>query len=220
MLAGSQREGNPARCGRRSRRIPASPANQSCGQNVARALTQQDGVTTVSRRGQQSATGRMWKRNHKGNVFVGNLPRDFADERLAEAFDPYGIVLSAHVARDPANGERLRYGFVDIATDRAATAAIAALDGFEIDGCKLNVKKTDKPVKKPTDASAPRRRAPMRRAAPFRDTFHDVPASAEDAGQRHEPMAEAPAERKFEVQVVRRRSPSFQVERRVLPRRV
>ena len=37
----------------------------------------------------------MRTRNHKGNVFVGNLPTDFSDERLAEAFDPYGIVLSA-----------------------------------------------------------------------------------------------------------------------------
>ena len=75
----------------------------------------------------------MWVRNNKGNVFVGNLPPDFTDERLAEAFDPFGIVLSATVARDPATGARLRYGFVDIATERAAKA-IAALDGSEIDG--------------------------------------------------------------------------------------
>jgi len=33
-------------------------------------------------------------------------------------------------------------------------------------------------------------------------------------------MGDAPAERRFEVQVVRRRSTNFQVERRVLPRRV
>ena len=43
----------------------------------------------------------MRARNNKGNVFVGNLPLDFPDERLAETFDPYGIVLSAAVARDP-----------------------------------------------------------------------------------------------------------------------
>src|SRR2546422_1742316 len=74
----------------------------------------------------------MWVRNNKGNVFVGNLPPDFPDERLAEAFDPYGIVLSAIVARDPDTGARLRYGFVDIATERAAMKAITALDGSEI----------------------------------------------------------------------------------------
>ena len=70
-------------------------------------------------------------RSSKGNVFVGNLPPDFPDERLAEAFDPYGIVLSAAVARDPGTGARLRYGFVDIATEKAATQAIGALDGTD-----------------------------------------------------------------------------------------
>src|SRR5947199_10578675 len=89
----------------------------------------------------------MWVRNNKGNVFVGNLPPDFPDERLAETFDPFGIVLSAAVARDPATGARLRYGFVDIATERAAAKAITALDGIEIDGCKLNVKPSEKKPK-------------------------------------------------------------------------
>src|SRR5215469_16998003 len=101
----------------------------------------------------------MWVRNNKGNIFVGNLPPDFSDDRLAEAFDPYGIVLSAVVARDPVTGARLRYGFVDIATERAMAQAITALDGSEIDGCKLNVKPREKPAKK---ASGPPRRAPQR----------------------------------------------------------
>ncbi|HTV88237.1 MAG TPA: hypothetical protein VME41_04400 [Stellaceae bacterium] len=99
----------------------------------------------------------MWVRNNKGNVFVGNLPPDFPDERLAETFDPYGIVLSAVVARDPDTGARLRYGFVDIATDRAASQAISALDGSEVDGCKLNVKPREKAAGKKPGAPAQRR---------------------------------------------------------------
>src|SRR5436190_14772417 len=117
----------------------------------------------------------MRARSSKGNVFVGNLPPDFSDERLAEAFDPYGIVLSAVVARDPSTGARLRYGFVDIATERAATQAITALHGSEIDGCKLNVKPRDKPAKKPGGAS-PRRsasRAPRPNGA--RHDFAEAP---------------------------------------------
>jgi RNA recognition motif-containing protein len=108
----------------------------------------------------------MWVRNNKGNVFVGNLPPDLTDERLAETFDPFGIVLSAIVARDPATGARLRYGFVDIATERAATKAIAALDGIELDGCKLNVKPRDKAPKKPTGGASSRKPAPPRTARP------------------------------------------------------
>ena len=119
-------------------------------------------------------------RTSKGNVFVGNLPPDFADERLAETFDPYGIVLSAVVARDPDTGARLRYGFVDIATEKAATQAIGALDGTEVDGCKLNVKLSERKTggKKPggghprgqagaRDQSGPRR-PPFRAGAPRR----------------------------------------------------
>ena len=110
----------------------------------------------------------MWVRNNKGNIFVGNLPPDFPDERLAEAFDPFGIVLSAAVARDPNTGARLRYGFVDIATERAATKAISALDGTEIDGCKLNVKASEKKAKaangKATNGKPGPRRQPPRPA--------------------------------------------------------
>ena len=118
----------------------------------------------------------MWVRNNKGNVFVGNLPPNFPDERLAETFDPYGIVLSAAVARDPDTGARLRYGFVDIATEKAATQAISALDGTEIDGCKLNVKASEKKQKgggkgngaRRPNGAGPARRPPFRQAPPRR----------------------------------------------------
>lgn len=82
----------------------------------------------------------MRSRNSRGNLFVANLPPDFDDERLAEVFDACGIVLSAFVARDPASGKRLRYGFVDIATERAAQRAIGALNGTAVDGHKLDVR--------------------------------------------------------------------------------
>src|SRR5579863_3490696 len=108
----------------------------------------------------------MWVRNNKGNVFVGNLPADFPDERLAEAFDPFGIVLTAAVARDPSTGARLRYGFVDIATEKAATQAIAALDGSEIDGCKLNVKPRERAAGAKKSAAARPRRPASRAAVP------------------------------------------------------
>lgn len=126
----------------------------------------------------------MWVRNNKGNVFVGNLPPDFADERLAETFDPYGIVLSAIVARDPATGAKLRYGFVDIATERAASKAISALDGHEVDGCKLNVKARDKTKKKPAGAVPPRRQ-PLHAMAAQR-LARDFPAPFEAARERTE----------------------------------
>lgn len=189
----------------------------------------------------------MWVRNNKGNVFVGNLPPDCSDERLAEAFDPFGIVLSAIVARDPATGARLRYGFVDIATERAATKAIGALDGTELDGCKLNVKPRDRAPKAPkkpgAHAAASRRQAaparPNGKPSGFVDEFlrRPPPESAEPERRPSQselaesrrpaedlPPIEAPPRRDFEVvrRPIRRTTApkTFQVERRPLPRRV
>ena len=182
----------------------------------------------------------MWVRNNKGNVFVGNLPPDFPDERLAETFDPFGIVLTAAVARDPSTGARLRYGFVDIATERAATQAIAALDGSEIDGCKLNVKARERAKKAPTGA---RPRRPGFRPAPPNGVSHGAaapprpmppPAAAPPPRQLQSqsaqsqlaregmPEFEPPPRTDFEVvrRPIRRGTPNFQVERRSLPRRV
>jgi RNA recognition motif-containing protein len=186
----------------------------------------------------------MWVRNNKGNVFVGNLPPEFTDERLAETFDPFGIVLSAIVARDPATGARLRYGFVDIATERAATKAIEALDGREVDGCKLNVKPRDKTPKKLPGGAASRRKPPREtrpngkapaivdqflRRTPT-DSIEPVrrPSQSELAESRRPvedlPTIEPPPRRDFEVvrRPIRRTAgpKTFQVERRPLPRRV
>jgi RNA recognition motif-containing protein len=133
----------------------------------------------------------MRKRHQHGNLFVANLPPDFPEERLAELFDPYGIVLSAAVARDPATGGRLRYGWVDIATERASNAAIAGLHGSEVDGCRIEVRPSEKSAaRKPAAPARPRPKAPRMTAPPL--------------------VEFAPAARP---------RPQFQVERRSLPRR-
>jgi RNA recognition motif-containing protein len=145
----------------------------------------------------------MRARNHKGNVFVGNLPPECPDERLAEAFDPFGIVLSAAVARDPVTGARLRYGFVDIATEKAAKAAIAGLDGTKLEGSKLSVQLSEKPAKKAPGAGPARRPSPS--VATRRMSPRDAPATA---------GADADAPPSFPA--APRPQPTFQVERRPL----
>jgi RNA recognition motif-containing protein len=132
----------------------------------------------------------------RGNVFVANLPPELSDEALAEAFDSYGIVLSAHVARDPATGGRLRYGFVDIATERAALRAVAAMNGASLGGHNLDVRISERPAAKKPASSQHR----PRQTAPRRDAASEVGGG-------------------FAAVPVVRRQPSFQVERRSLPRR-
>jgi RNA recognition motif-containing protein len=170
-------------------------------------------------------------RKSKGNVFIGNLPPSFTDEQLAEIFDPFGIVLSAAVTRDPETGAKLRYGFVDIATERAAAKAITSLDGTEIDGCKLKVKPSQKPtplVKASGVKGAHREQKPRpmaRRILTSADGAAEPaqPRISQSAMAREQTEAiEPPPQRRFEVVVrpARRKTPSFQVERRSLPRRV
>jgi RNA recognition motif-containing protein len=139
----------------------------------------------------------------RGNVFVANLPPELSDDQLAEAFDSCGIVLSAHVARDPATGARLRYGFVDIATERAAQRAVAAMNGATLDGHSLDVRISERPAKKRVTANGPG--GPARRP-PLRPALSRRAENTDDGG--YHPVAMV------------RRQPSFQVERRPLPRRL
>src|SRR6516162_1355395 len=102
----------------------------------------------------------MRSQHFRGNVFVANLPPEYSDEQLAEAFDSFGIVLSASIARDPATGKQLRYGFVDIATERAAKLAVESMNGAQVGGYNLDVRISERPAaakRPPRPASAPRR---------------------------------------------------------------
>jgi RNA recognition motif-containing protein len=140
--------------------------------------------------------------NHsRGNIFVANLPPEFTDDELAETFDSFGIVLSASIARDPTNGKRLRYGFVDIATERAANLAVARLRGSQVHGYTLDVRISERP----TAAKKPARLNPTRR--PSIRLMGRAVADGQDTA------------RDFAPRLQPRTPPTFQVERRSLPRR-
>ena len=144
----------------------------------------------------------MRTRHFRGNVFVGNLPPEFTDDELAETFDSHGIVLSASIARDPESGKRLRYGFVDIATERAASNAVAKVHGTQVHGYTLDVRISERKAaaKKPPQVSPSRHRPSshlVARARPATDY------AADDFYRHAQP----------------RKTPTFQVERRSLPRR-
>jgi len=148
----------------------------------------------------------MRSQNFRGNVFVANLPPEISDEQLAEAFDAFGIVLSATVAHDPATGKRLRYGFVDIATERAAKLAVASMNGAAIDGYNLDVRISERPV----TAKKPRAAAPRAAGVPQRSPRRVMPSLGDGDDERPSTFTPRPPPRK---------QPSFQVERRSLPRR-
>jgi RNA recognition motif-containing protein len=73
------------------------------------------------------------------NIFIGNLSRQVTDADLREAFEAHGTVASANVIKDKFTGESRGFGFVEMADQAQAQAAIAALNGKDLKGRALNV---------------------------------------------------------------------------------
>ena len=72
-------------------------------------------------------------------VYVGNLSYDTTEDKLRELFAAHGEVASVNVVTDRYTGRPRGFAFVEMATNEAAQAAIAALNGQEQDGRQLNV---------------------------------------------------------------------------------
>ena len=72
-------------------------------------------------------------------LYVGNLSYNTGDSNLQELFAPFGTVSSAQVIMDRETGRAKGFGFVEMGTDQEASAAIAALNGKEIDGRAITV---------------------------------------------------------------------------------
>ena len=73
------------------------------------------------------------------NIYVGNLAYDVDDAALRTAFEAHGRVTSAKVIMDRDTGRSRGFGFVEMASDDEARAAIEALNGADLMGRRLNV---------------------------------------------------------------------------------
>ena len=72
-------------------------------------------------------------------LYVGNLPYGVGDSDLVSLFEAHGAVVSAQVIVDRDTGRSKGFGFVEMDSDQDAQAAIAALNGKEVDGRALTV---------------------------------------------------------------------------------
>ena len=73
------------------------------------------------------------------NIYVGNLPWSFKDDTLGELFEEHGEVSDAKVIVDRMSGRSRGFGFVEMASEEEAGAAIEALNGYDADGRELKV---------------------------------------------------------------------------------
>ena len=73
------------------------------------------------------------------NIYVGNLSWGLKDQDLANLFTPYGEVASAKIVMDKFTQRSKGFGFVEMPNDEQAQAAIAQLNGSEVEGRNLVV---------------------------------------------------------------------------------
>jgi len=67
-------------------------------------------------------------------LYVGNLPYSFRDDDLQQAFAAHGTVTSAKVMMERDTGRSKGFGFVEMADDAQAQAAIAGMNGQQYGG--------------------------------------------------------------------------------------
>ncbi|HUQ71871.1 MAG TPA: RNA-binding protein [Planctomycetaceae bacterium] len=72
-------------------------------------------------------------------LYVGNLSYGMNDTALQSLFAPFGAVQSAQVIMDRDTGRSKGFGFVEMGDSQSGQAAIAALNGKEVDGRSLTV---------------------------------------------------------------------------------
>jgi len=72
-------------------------------------------------------------------LYVGNLSKQVTDAQLKDLATPYGAIVSANVATERTSGESKGFGFVEFNNAAEGNAAIAGLDGRDVNGQALKV---------------------------------------------------------------------------------
>ncbi len=72
-------------------------------------------------------------------IYVGNLPYSVGNEELRKAFEEFGAVETAEVIMERDTNRSKGFGFVEMLNDEEAKAAIAAIDGKDMDGRTVKV---------------------------------------------------------------------------------
>ncbi|ABM39847.1 RNA recognition motif domain-containing protein [Polaromonas naphthalenivorans] len=84
-------------------------------------------------------------------LYVGNLPYTVRDEDLQQSFGQFGTVTSAKVMMERDTGRSKGFGFVEMANDAQAQAAINGMNGQPLGGRSITVNEA-----RPMEARPPR----------------------------------------------------------------
>lgn len=73
------------------------------------------------------------------NIYVGNIARNVTEEQLKQLFAQFGQVGTIKMVKDRFTGEPRGFAFVDMNSADEGKAAIAGLNGKEVEGQRLRV---------------------------------------------------------------------------------
>lgn len=88
-------------------------------------------------------------------LYVGGLPYETTDRDLQELFSQVGTVTSANVIVDKYSGRSRGFGFIEMADDAEADAAVEKLNGSDFGGRTIVVNEA-RPMQS-RDSRGPRR---------------------------------------------------------------
>ncbi len=72
-------------------------------------------------------------------IYVGGLPFSTTEAEMNALFTTYGAVTSAKLITDRESGQSRGFGFVEMADDAEAAAAMEKLNGSDFGGRKLTI---------------------------------------------------------------------------------
>jgi len=81
-------------------------------------------------------------------LLVRNLARNTTEEELTKLFAEHGALQSCKLVMDKVTGESKGFAFVEMPKVGEAKIAIKKLNGADIDGSKIRVKKAEETVEK------------------------------------------------------------------------
>lgn len=93
------------------------------------------------------------------NIFIANLDWEISSEDLAATFTAFGEVHLAHVVFDAKTKKSKGFGYVEMVNAEEAINAIQALNGFEANGRKLDVKIASPKANRPKPEDRPKKPA-------------------------------------------------------------
>jgi len=95
------------------------------------------------------------------NIFIANLDWEISSSDLQATFSAFGEVHLAHVVFDAKTKKSKGFGYVEMVTAEEAINAIQALNGFEVNGRKLDVKIASPKANRPKPEDKPQFKKPF-----------------------------------------------------------